>query len=351
MTVDEIARIVAGKAHGELARKITGVAQIETASPTDLAFMEGNRALKRATQSKAGCLLVPEGTSLPGRTYISVASPKVAFIEAAEALSPRESHVPGVHPTAVISPEAQLGPGVSAGPHVVIESGAKVGADSVVGAGTFVGQRAEIGSHCALHSHVTLYPGVRVGNRVVLHAGVVIGGDGFGYVLDRGRYRKFPQNGGVIIEDEVEIGCNTTIDRGSLGSTVIGFGTKIDNLVQIAHNVRIGCHCVIAAQTGISGSSVVGDYVVIGGQAGIGDHVRIESRAALGGQAGVLPGKVVREGAVVWGTPARPLAEFKKLYAHLASLPELARTVKEISRARRKTKKPLTKAQSRQGPH
>ncbi len=340
MTVEEIARIIAGTAHGELGREISGVARIEAASPAQLAFAEGNRALKRAAQSQAGCLLVPEGTSLPGRTLITAANPKLAFIEAAEALNPREPHVPGAHPTAIISPDARLGPGVHAGPHVVIESGVKIGAVSVLGAGTFVGRGAEIGSHCQLHSHVTLYPGVRVGNHVVLHAGVVVGGDGFGYVLAEAGYRKFPQVGGVIIEDEVEIGCNTTIDRGSLGSTVIGFGSKIDNLVQIAHNVRIGRHCIIAAQTGISGSSEIGDYVVIGGQAGIGDHVRIASRAALGGQAGVLPGKVVREGAVMWGTPARPLAEFKKLYAHFASLPELARSVREISRARKKARKP-----------
>jgi len=334
MTVGEIARVVAGKAHGNAAREIHGVAQIETATPEDLAFAEGARALDRATRSQAGCVLAPEGASLPGRTFITVANPKLAFIEAAEALRSSETLAPGVHPTAVVSPQAQLGPGVCVGPHVVIESGAKVGACSVLGAGVFVGAEAEIGSHSVLHPRVTLYPGSRVGNRVVLHSGVVVGGDGFGYVFAGGRYRKFPQIGGVVIEDEVEIGCNSTIDRGSLGSTVIGFGTKIDNLVQIAHNVRIGRHCVIAAQTGISGSSEIGDYAVIGGQAGIGDHVRIESRVVLGGQAGVLPGKIVREGSVLWGTPARPLAEFKKLYAHLASLPDLARKVRQLSRIR-----------------
>jgi len=240
--------------------------------------------------------------------------------------------VAGVHPTAIVSPKAQLGPGVCVGPYVVIEAGVKLGLGSVLGAGAFVGAEAEIGSHCILDTRVTLYPGARVGNRVVLHAGVVVGGDGFGYVFAAGRYHKFPQIGGVIIEDEVEVGCNSTIDRGSLGSTVIGFGTKIDNLVQIAHNVRIGRHCVIAAQTGISGSSEIGDYVVIGGQAGIGERVRIESRAVIGGQAGVLPGKLVREGSVLWGTPARPLAEFKRLYAHFAVLPEIVHKVRELSR-------------------
>jgi UDP-3-O-[3-hydroxymyristoyl] glucosamine N-acyltransferase len=166
---------------------------------------------------------------------------------------------------------------------------------------------------------------------VILHAGVVIGSDGFGYVLAEGRYHKFPQLGHVVIEDEVEIGSNSTVDRGSLGVTVIGQGTKIDNLVQIAHNVRIGRHCVIAAEVGISGSVEVGDYVVMGGQVGIGDHARIEERAVLGGGAAILPGKIVRQGETVWGSPARPLAEFKRMYAHLSRLPELAQKVKDIS--------------------
>src|SRR5487761_1824532 len=336
MKVDEIARIVGGKAHGETARSIKGLARLETASPADLAFAEDARALEQAMRSQAGCILVQKGASLPGRTFITVERPKIAFIEAAEALNPSETYAPGIHPTAVISPQAQLSPDVRVGPHVVVEAGAKVGPRTVLGAGVFVGE--EIGSHSMLYPRVTLYPGARIGNRVVLHSGVVVGGDGFGYVFAAGRYRKFPQIGGVIIEDEVEIGCNTTIDRGSLGSTVIGFGSKIDNLVQIAHNVRVGRHCVIAAQTGISGSSEIGDYVVIGGQAGIGDHVRIQNRVVIGGQAGVLPGKVVREGSVLWGTPARPLTEFKKLYAHFAALPQLARKVKELARILNKVK-------------
>jgi UDP-3-O-[3-hydroxymyristoyl] glucosamine N-acyltransferase len=196
----------------------------------------------------------------------------------------------------------------------------------------FVGENAEIGAECVLHPGVKLYPGARLGNRVILHAGVVIGGDGFGYVFHEGRHEKFPQIGGVLIEDDVEIGCNTTVDRGSLGTTVIGEGTKIDNLVQIAHNVRIGKHCIIAAQTGISGSVRVGDYAVIGGQVGIGDHVEIESGARIGSKGGILPGKIVRRGAVIWGIPGRPLDVFKRQYAHLSRLPELSRRVGAIER-------------------
>jgi UDP-3-O-[3-hydroxymyristoyl] glucosamine N-acyltransferase len=166
---------------------------------------------------------------------------------------------------------------------------------------------------------------------VVIHAGTVIGSDGFGYVLAEGRHHKFPQLGQVIIEDDVEIGSNTTIDRGSLGDTVVGQGTKIDNLVQVAHNVRIGRHCAIAAQTGISGSVEIGNYVFIGGQVGIGDKARIEDQAMLGGGARILPGKIVRRGTFMWGMPARPLSEFKKIHAQLTNLPNLAKKVSEIS--------------------
>jgi UDP-3-O-[3-hydroxymyristoyl] glucosamine N-acyltransferase len=183
-----------------------------------------------------------------------------------------------------------------------------------------------------LHPRVTVYPGAQIGDRVILHAGAVIGSDGFGYVLAEGRHVKFPQLGKIVIEDDVEIGSNTTLDRGSLGSTVIGQGTKIDNLVQIAHNVKIGRHCIIVSQTGISGSSEVGDYVVMAGQVGVGDHARIEDRVVVGGQAGVLPGKIVRSGSIVWGTPCRPMSEFKKTIARLARLDALAEKVKALER-------------------
>jgi UDP-3-O-[3-hydroxymyristoyl] glucosamine N-acyltransferase len=227
---------------------------------------------------------------------------------------------------------ASLAVGVSLGPHAVVESGACLGARTSVKAGVFVGQEAEIGEDCVIHPGVTIYPRARIGNRVVLHAGVVIGGDGFGYVFAEGRHQKFPQLGSVVIEDDVEIGANTTIDRGSLGTTSIGQGTKIDNLVQIAHNVRIGKHCVIAAQTGISGSVNMGDYCVIGGQVGIGDHVEIEDGARIASKGGILPGKIVRKGTTVWGIPGRPLDIFKRQYAHLSRLPDLARRVRDLEK-------------------
>jgi UDP-3-O-[3-hydroxymyristoyl] glucosamine N-acyltransferase len=237
----------------------------------------------------------------------------------------------GIHSTAVVAVDAKLAADCSVGPNVVIEGGVTVGAGTRLGAGVFLGQGVRVGAQCVLHPRVTVYPGAQIGDRVILHAGAVIGSDGFGYVFAEGRHVKFPQLGKIVIEDDVEIGSNTTLDRGSLGSTVIGQGTKIDNLVQIAHNVKIGRHCIIVSQTGISGSSEVGDYVVMAGQVGVGDHARIEDRVVVGGQAGVLPGKIVRSGSIVWGTPCRPIGEFKKTIARLARLDALAAKVKELA--------------------
>jgi len=332
MRVSEIAQLLGGKLQGESGRVIRGVAGLESAGPDELAYAEGARAVASAARSRAGCILVVEGVPLEGQTTIAVANPKLAFIRAAEALLPPPAVTPGIHPTAVIAPDARLAPDASVGANAVIESGVSVGKGARLGPGVVLGEGVQVGAQCVFYPRVTVYSGARIGNRVILHAGVVVGSDGFGYVFGEGRHHKFPQLGQVIIEDDVEIGSNTTVDRGSLGTTIIGQGTKIDNLVQIAHNVRIGRHCVIAAQAGISGSVEIGDYVVMGGQVGLGDHVRVEERAVLGGQAGILPGKIIRKGSTVWGTPARPLAEFKKQYAHLSNLPSLAQKVKELFR-------------------
>jgi UDP-3-O-[3-hydroxymyristoyl] glucosamine N-acyltransferase len=332
MKVEELSRILGGKYQGDGQREVRGVAALGNAGPDDLAFVEGDRALGLAGACPAGCILIAEGASLPGHTTIEVKHPKLAFIRAVETLLPHAETVAGIHPTAIIAPDAQLAKGVSVGPYVVIERGVKVGEGSHLGAGVCLGEGVQVGAQCVLYPRVVAYPGAHIGDRVILHAGVVVGSDGFGYVLAEGHYQKFPQLGQVIIEDDVEIGSNSTIDRGSLGTTVIGQGTKLDNLVHVAHNVRIGKNCVIAAQTGISGSVEIGEQVVIGGQVGVADRVRIEDGAIIGAQAGIPSGKIVRRGLFMWGTPARPLAEFKRIYAHLANLPELAQKVKELSR-------------------
>ncbi len=330
MKVEALARLLDGKFFGDGEKEIAGVAGLESAGPGDLTFADGERALGRAASSGAGCVLIPPSGVLPEKTAIAVKHPKLALIRAAAALLPKPRVEAGVHATAVVANTAQLARDVAVGPHAVIEEGVNVMAGAVIGAGVYLGCGVEIGAGCVLHPRVSIYPGVRIGARVVVHSGAVIGADGFGYVFAEGRHHKFPQLGRVIIEDDVEIGGNATIDRGALGDTMIGAGTKIDNLVQIAHNVRIGRHAVIAAQTGISGSAVIGDYVVMGGQVGVGDRVKIETQSVVGAQAGIPSGKIIRRGSAIWGTPARPMAEFKKMYAAIKSLPHLARKLKEL---------------------
>ena len=239
----------------------------------------------------------------------------------------------GRHPTATIAASASIDDGVSIGPRVCVGERTRIGSGTELHAGVTLGDDVTIGNDCVLYPNVVLYDGVTLGNRVKLHAGVVIGADGFGYVPDsENRRHKFPQIGTVIIEDDVEIGANTCVDRGALGQTVIGRWTKIDNLVQIAHNVRIGERVVIAAQTGISGSTVIEDDAIIGGQVGMGDHARVQRGAIIGSKAGILPGKIVRAGAVVWGIPARPLDEYKRLNAHWGRLPQMRDEIKALRR-------------------
>jgi UDP-3-O-[3-hydroxymyristoyl] glucosamine N-acyltransferase len=339
MKVEEIARLLEGKLKGDGKREITGIAGLENSGVKDVTFAEGVAPLRRAARSAAGCVLVPEGSSLPGLTTIAVKHPKLALIRAAEALLPKTPHKPGVHPSAVVSSSARVASDAAVGARAVIEDEVEIGAGTSIGAGVFLGRGSVIGVDCILHPGVSIYPGMRIGNRVVIHSGTVIGSDGFGYVFAEGRHQKFPQLGQVIVEDDVEIGSNATIDRGALENTVIGQGTKIDNLVQIGHNVRVGRHCVIAAQTGVAGSSEIGDYVVMGGQVGVGNAVRIEDQAIIGAQAGIPTGKIVRRGLTMWGTPARPLAEFKKTYAELTNLPNLVKKVKALSGRKAATSK------------
>jgi len=323
-TVAELARWLGGEPEGDLTRPITGAAALGSAGESEISFLDSGRAPERnarqALASKAGCLLAPPGVKLPGRTVIRLQNPRAAMARAVELFHPPTERRAGADPTAVIGKDVAIGADVFIGPLAVIGDGAGIGAGVSIGAGSVIGERAVVGEECVLYPRVTLYPGVRLGARVILHSGCVIGSDGFGYVFEKGRYVKFPHVGTVEIGDDVEVGANTTIDRGALGPTRIGRGTKIDNLVQIAHNVEIGEDCVIASGTGISGSVLIEDNVVIAGQVGIGDHARIGKGAVLGGQCGILPHKVVRAGETVWGTPARPLKEYLKQQALAARM-------------------------------
>ena len=331
-TASELAEYLGCTIEGDRLAQLSGVASPDSAIATDLIYVETQRHLLRAAASQGKCVVIAPGLALPGKTLLRAANPKFAFARAAAWLLPPDPIATGIHPTAVISPNARLASNVAVGPFAVIEVDVEIGAGTEIGALCFLGRGARLGEGCRLYPRVTLYAGTKLANRVILHSGAVIGSDGFGYVSAEGKRWKFPQIGKVEIGDDVEIGANTTIDRGSLDRTEISAGVKIDNLVHIAHNVRIGENTVIAAQTGISGSVIVGRDVAFGGQAGLGDHCEIEDGAVIGGQAGILPGKIVRSGQIVWGTPARPLAKFKEQFAYFARLPELMKRVRSLER-------------------
>jgi UDP-3-O-[3-hydroxymyristoyl] glucosamine N-acyltransferase len=329
-TAAELAKYLGAELEGDPSSAFSGVASPERARAEDLIYVDSPRNQTRVAASAARCVVAHPRVRIEGKTILGVNDPKLAFAKATAWLL-KEPPLPGaVHPTAIVSASARLAADVWVGPYVVLEDDVAIGTGTVVEAFCFLGRGTRIGEGCRLHPRVTLYAGARLGDRVEVHAGVVVGGDGFGYVFGEGRHWKFPQVGGVEIGDDVEIGSNATIDRGSLETTQIGNGVKIDNLVQIAHNVRIGEHSILAAQTGVSGSSTLGKNVVVGGQVGIADHCTLEDGAVAGAQAGIPTGKTIRRGQSVWGTPARPLDRFKKQYAWFARLPELAERIRKL---------------------
>jgi len=323
-SLQHIAEAVGARLIGEDRVEVSAVASIESASPSDLVFVEDEKHLAAALRSRAGAVIAGEfAASVPcDRPLLISDHPKLGFARAARLLR-EELALDGsaqrgtVHATAVIHSTVVLGPGIYVGER------AQIGEHTRMGAGCTVGAGVRIGHHCEIYPNVTLYPGTTLGDRVMVHAGAVLGSDGFGYVRDpkTGRYEKFPQVGCLVIEDDVEIGANATIDRGALDETRIRRGTKIDNLVHIGHNCQIGEDVIIAAQTGLSGSIVIENGVVLGGQVGIGEHARLEAGVMLGGQGGVLPHKVLRgQGVAFWGTPAQPVREYLKQLATLARL-------------------------------
>jgi len=325
ITAKEIAGLIEARLVGDESVELTGIASVQSARPGDLVFVEDEENLSRALESGASAIMAGEfaGERPAGKALLICQQPRLAFARAARMLSPVAEVTPGIHASAAVHESARLGRGVAVEEHAVIGEKVQVGEQTRIGAGSVIGAGVAIGSQCEIYSNVTVYPGARLGDRVIVHAGAVLGSDGFGYVRDQGsgRYEKFPQVGRLEIGDDVEIGANATIDRGALEVTRIGRGTKIDNLVHIGHNCQIGEDVVIAAQTGFSGSVVVGNNVVMGGQVGIGEHARIEEGVMLGGQGGVLPKKVLRgKGMAFWGTPAQPLRVYLKQLAALGRL-------------------------------
>jgi len=329
-TARELARAIGASLEGDGSVEITGVAAPERASSSDLIFVDATKHGERAEASAACCVVVPEGVAILGKTLLRAKEAKVVFAKAAALLREPSVIAHGVHSTAVIAPLAKIAPSASIGPYAVIGEDAHIGENTQIGAHSIIGAGCWVGDDCRIHPRVTLYANIRVGNRVEIHAGAVLGADGFGYAYGEGRHWKFPQTGIIEIADDVEIGANTTIDRGSLDDTRIAEGVKLDNLVHVGHNVKIGAHTVVAAQTGISGSSTLGHHVILGGQVGIADHCTLEDQSIAGAQAGIPTGKTIRRGQVVWGTPARPLDKFKEAYFWFARLPDLAARIKKL---------------------
>ncbi|MGD0015292.1 MAG: UDP-3-O-(3-hydroxymyristoyl)glucosamine N-acyltransferase [Bryobacteraceae bacterium] len=333
MRVRELAEWLGATFEGDGEKELVRAAPLETAGAGDLAFIGGRKAEQQAQASAAGCLIVPPDFPNPGfRTLIRAPEPRTAFARAISRLHPPAAVPPGIDPTAIVAPTAEIGPEVSVGPYATIGEATRIGARCRIGGGCSIGRRVSLGEDSLLHAHVTIYDDCDIGPNAILHSGCVIGADGFGFVLAGDHYEKFPQIGRVVIDRDVEIGANSCVDRAALGVTWIGEGTKLDNMVHVAHNCRIGRHVVIAAQTGISGGVVVEDYVVISGQVGIADKVRIETRAVLGAQCGVPSSKIIRAGQTVWGTPARPIKEHLEQLANLARLPELRQEFAELLR-------------------
>ena len=333
LTTAEIAAMCGGELHGSGERIITGANTIEAARPNEVAFVANTKASENALKSRAGCLVAGNDFGARGEwVIVRVAEPRSAFAQVLRALYASGAPEPSIHATAIIAKSAQVSSDSNIGAYVAIGDGTVIERGCRIGNGCFIGSSVHIGQGTVLHPNVTIYDRVRVGANVVLHSGCIIGADGFGFAFAGDHYEKFPQVGIVVIEDEVEIGASCCIDRAALGVTRIGRGTKLDNLVHVAHNCDIGTHVVIAAQTGFSGSVTVGDYAVIGGQAGIGEKAKIEPKAVIGGKAGILTGQTVKAGEPVWGIPARPLRQHLKGLANVRKIAELRSEVNAIKK-------------------
>src|SRR5215470_7740776 len=329
-SVNSFAKLVDGRVIGDGDTLIQRIANLDSAGENEIAYVDGEKFFEAAQASKASCLIVSrEHPDFTGHTLIEVEHPKLAFSAIAATLHPAKRREPSIHSTAAVADTADVALTAYLGPGVCVGNYSRVGTATRIEAGAVIGDNVVIGADCVIHPNVVLYDGVTIGDNVILHKGVCIGADGFGYVRDRMGYHKFPQIGTVVIEDEVELGAHTCVDRAALGRTRIGRGTKIDNMVHVGHNCDIGERVVIAAQTGISGSVVIEDDAVIGGQVGFGDHTRVMSGAVIGSKAGILPGKIVRPG-VWWGIPVQPLDEYKRMNAHMNRLPEMREHLKKL---------------------
>jgi UDP-3-O-[3-hydroxymyristoyl] glucosamine N-acyltransferase len=326
LSIRDIATAVRGQVQGDDSRSISGAAGLDDAAPGDISFFHNPKYVPSLEKTRAEVVIIPEktnGTPLPaGKTFIRVANPQWAFAQVLVLIERgKRRHPKGIDPRAAIHPEAKVSPEASIGPFAVVERGAEVGAGTILYSGCFIGADAKVGNDCLLYSNVVLREDTQVGSRVIIHPGTVLGSDGYGFATIEGKHQKIPQIGRVVIGDDVEIGANVAVDRATTGETRIGSGTKIDNLVHIAHNVQIGHDCLILGQVGISGSTKLANRVTLAGQAGVVGHITLGEGAVIAAQTGVMSD--VEPGSVLFGTPARPIRQAMKLQALIGKLPEI----------------------------
>ncbi|HZQ45722.1 MAG TPA: UDP-3-O-(3-hydroxymyristoyl)glucosamine N-acyltransferase [Verrucomicrobiae bacterium] len=329
-TAAEIARQLQGEVRGDASVVLTGFAPADRAHPGDLTFAENETYFHRAEASAASAILVAGDFASEKKVLIRVANARIAFAKVLPLFFPDPVFAPGIHPTAVIAATARIHPTAHIGPHCAVGERVRIGARTVLQGGDHVGADSQLGDDTNIFPNVTLYERTQIGNRVRIHSASVIGSDGFGYVFDQGIHLKVPQIGNVIIGDDVEIGANVAVDRGALGPTTIGKGTKIDNLVQVAHNVTIGEHCLLVAQVGIAGSCKLGNYVILGGQVGLAGHLKIGNQVTIAAKSGVMHD--IEDGAKMLGTPAIPDRQFKRQVLAIQQLPELIRRVRDLEK-------------------
>ena len=334
-TLEELVRLTGGELEGDPRHVIEGAAGLAEAGPTDVSFLENPKYAAQVQATRAGCVFLhrdARGKTSGGANRIYSTDPRWAFAQVLALLEEASNPwpAPGVSPKAEVDATARLGSKVTIGPFAVVERGAEIGEGAAIGAQCYVGAGARVGKGCRIYPQVVIREQCVVGDRVIIHSGTVVGSDGYGFATDAktGAHRKVPQVGNVVVEDDVEIGSNVSIDRATTGSTRIGAGTKIDNLVQLGHNVQTGRHCLIVSQVGISGSTKVGNHVVIAGQAGIVGHITIGDGAVVTAQSGVMGD--VEPKAVLFGSPALPHREGMKVHALMKRLPEMFETLKRL---------------------
>lgn len=329
-SLKEIAELVGGKIVGDESIEVEGIAGIEEAKKGEISFISDPKHLSLLKTTQASAVIVSREVKEARVPLIQVENPYLAFAKVMRIFVPYQKPTKGTHPSAIVSEGVDLGKGISIGAHSVIEEGARIGDNTIIYPLVYIGKGSRIGRDCIIYPQVMIREEVEIGNRVIIHSGTVIGSDGFGYIKVKGKQYKVPQIGKVVIEDDVEIGANVTIDRATLGKTWIKRGVKIDNLVQIAHNVVIGEDSVIVAQVGISGSTEIGKGVTLAGQSGVVGHIKIGDGAIVGGRAGVL--KSIPPNTIVSGYPARPHTQAKRIEASVLRLPELYKLVRELKR-------------------